>query len=66
LREQIKTLEYNTAELSGRLTNMSAATDNAEEMLEVLTRQINRARQAEVTRELLDVVSGADALQSQS
>jgi F-type H+-transporting ATPase subunit gamma len=44
---------------------MSAATDNAQEMLQQLGRQINRARQAEVTRQLLDVVSGADALQSQ-
>ena len=68
LRAQVhnRLLESAAAEHSARLTAMSAATDNAEEMLEVLTRQINRARQAEVTRELLDVVSGADALQSQS
>ncbi len=53
------------SEHSARLMAMSAATDNAQEMLTQLTRQINRARQAQVTRELLDVVSGADALQVQ-
>lgn len=53
------------SEHSARLMAMSAATDNAQEMLQQLGRQINRARQAEVTRQLLDVVSGADALQSQ-
>lgn len=53
------------SEHSARLMAMSAATDNAQEMLQQLGRLINRARQAEVTRQLLDVVSGADALQSQ-
>lgn len=53
------------SEHSARLMAMSAATDNAQDMLQQLGRQINRARQAEVTRQLLDVVSGADALQSQ-
>jgi F-type H+-transporting ATPase subunit gamma len=53
------------SEHSARLMAMTAATDNAQEMLQQLSRQINRARQAEVTRQLLDVVSGADALQSQ-
>ena len=53
------------SEHASRLLAMTAATDNAQDMLKQLTRQINRARQAEVTRQLLDVVSGADALQSQ-
>ncbi|MGC9317365.1 MAG: ATP synthase F1 subunit gamma [Armatimonadota bacterium] len=53
------------SEHSARLMAMTAATDNAEEMLEDLTRDINRARQSEITRELLDVVGGADALQRQ-
>ena len=53
------------SEHSARLMAMSAATENAQEMLTQLTRHINRARQAQVTRELLDVVSGADALQVQ-
>lgn len=68
VRAQIHHLLVETAasEHSARLTAMTAATDNAEEMIEGLTRQINRARQAQITRELLDVVSGADALQSQA
>ena len=50
------------SEHSARLMAMTAATDNADDMIEQLTRRINRARQQEITRELLDVVSGADAL----
>ncbi|MEA3400196.1 MAG: ATP synthase F1 subunit gamma [Armatimonadota bacterium] len=53
------------SEHSARLMAMTAATDNAEEMLEDLTRDINRARQSEITRELLDVVGGAVALERQ-
>ncbi len=52
------------AEYSARLMAMIVATDNAQDMIKQLTRHVNRARQAQVTRELLDVVSGADALQS--
>lgn len=55
-------LDGAASEHSARLMAMTAATDNADDMIEQLTRQINRARQQEVTRELLDVVSGADAL----
>ncbi len=55
-------LEGAASEHSARLMAMTAATDNADDMMEQFTRQINRARQQEVTRELLDVVSGADAL----
>ncbi|HCA48311.1 MAG TPA: ATP synthase F1 subunit gamma [Armatimonadetes bacterium] len=50
------------AEHSARLLAMSAATDNAEEMIGDLTRFINRARQASITNELLDIAAGADAL----
>jgi len=56
-----------TTQASGqaaRMTAMSAATDNADEMITDLTRSINRARQEEITAELLDVVTGARALQS--
>ena len=56
-----------TTQASGqaaRMTAMSAATDNADEMITGLTRSINRARQEEITAELLDVVTGARALQS--
>ncbi len=49
---------------AARITAMSAATDNAEDMIVELTRHLNRARQEEITAELLDVVSGARALQA--
>jgi len=41
---------------------MGAATQNAEEMMERLTRLRNRARQASITREMLEIVTGAEAL----
>jgi F-type H+-transporting ATPase subunit gamma len=50
------------SEHSARLMAMTAATDNAEEMIDDLTRLINRARQADITEELLDIAAGADAL----
>lgn len=50
------------SEHSARLMAMTAATDNAEEMIGDLTREINRARQADITDELLDIAAGADAL----
>ena len=56
-----------TTQASGqaaRMTAMSAATDNADEMITSLTRNINRARQEHITAALLDVVTGARALQS--
>ncbi len=45
-----------------RMTAMKAATEAAEEMIQDLTRQYNRARQTAITLELLDIVGGADAL----
>jgi F-type H+-transporting ATPase subunit gamma len=50
------------SEHSARLMAMTAATENAEEMIGDLTRGINRARQANITRDLLDIAAGADAL----
>jgi len=50
------------SEHSARLMAMTAATENAEEMIGDLTRLINRARQAAITNELLDIAAGADAL----
>jgi F-type H+-transporting ATPase subunit gamma len=41
---------------------MKAATDNAEELIEDLTRTYNQARQAEITTEIMEVVGGAEAL----
>ena len=58
-------LDSIASEHSARLMAMTAATDNADDMIEDLTRLINRARQQDITREMLDVVSGADALAQQ-
>ena len=41
---------------------MKAATDNAGDLLETLTRQANNARQAEITQEISEIVGGANAL----
>ena len=41
---------------------MSSATDNAGKMISTLTLNLNRARQAAITKEILEVVSGAEAL----
>ena len=41
---------------------MKAATDAAGDMIKLITRQYNRARQTAITMELLDIVGGADAL----
>jgi F-type H+-transporting ATPase subunit gamma len=59
-------LESNAAELGARMTAMENATRNAEEMIEVLQLQYNKARQAAITKELLEVVSGAEALSQAS
>ena len=50
------------AEHAARMTAMSAATDNAAELRQHLVRDLNRARQAGITGELLEIVAGADAL----
>ena len=42
---------------------MTAATENAEEMLDYLTLSYNRSRQAAITREISEIVGGANALQ---
>ncbi len=55
-------LESQAAELSARLMAMDAATKNAGEMIITLTRTYNRIRQAGITKEILEVVSGAEAL----
>lgn len=56
-------LESAASEQGARRTAMKAATDNAEEMITTLTRFYNRARQAQITKEIVEVVSGADALE---
>ena len=54
-------LESQAAELAARMTAMDAATNNAKEMIESLTLYMNRVRQAAITREIIEIVSGAAA-----
>jgi F-type H+-transporting ATPase subunit gamma len=54
-------LESQAAELAARMTAMDAATNNAAEMIDNLTLYMNRVRQAAITREIIEVVSGAAA-----
>ncbi|MBW8483281.1 F0F1 ATP synthase subunit gamma [Actinomadura parmotrematis] len=55
-------LESAAAEWAARRTAMMAATDNAHDLVDRLTREANEARQAEITNELSEIVAGADAL----
>ncbi|MFQ5669285.1 MAG: ATP synthase F1 subunit gamma [Acidobacteriota bacterium] len=55
-------LESNAAENGARMAAMDAATKNAGELIERLVLQMNRIRQAAITKEIIEVVSGADAL----
>jgi F-type H+-transporting ATPase subunit gamma len=56
-------LESEASEQGARMTAMDAATRNANEMIESLTLKINRLRQASITTEIIEIVSGANALQ---
>lgn len=56
-------LENATAEQSSRMTAMENASKNAGEMIEKLTLQYNRARQTRITTELIEIISGAAALE---
>jgi F-type H+-transporting ATPase subunit gamma len=55
-------LEAVASEHAARMTAMDAATTNAAEMIDRLTLDMNRARQAAITKELLEIVAGAEAL----
>jgi len=57
-------LESNAAEQGARMTAMDQATDNASEILKELKLTYNRTRQAAITKELNEIVSGADALKA--
>lgn len=57
-------LESNAAEQGARMVAMDSATTNAEEMLGELKLRYNRARQDAITKELIEITSGADALES--
>ncbi|MBP0014908.1 MAG: F0F1 ATP synthase subunit gamma [Roseofilum sp. SBFL] len=54
--------ESAASELAARMTAMSSASDNASQMINTLTLSYNKARQAAITQELLEVVGGAEAL----
>jgi len=55
-------LESTASELGARMTAMRNASENAAEVIEDLTLEMNRARQAEITQEIMEVVAGAEAL----
>ncbi len=55
-------LESNAAEQGAQMTAMDNATENAKELIRELTLKFNNARQASITKELLEIVSGAEAL----
>jgi F-type H+-transporting ATPase subunit gamma len=55
-------LESTASEHGARMTAMRNASDNASELISDLTLQMNRARQAEITQEILEVVAGAEGL----
>jgi F-type H+-transporting ATPase subunit gamma len=55
-------LENQAGEHGARMTAMDSATKNTEELIDTLTLQMNKARQAAITAELVDIVTGAEAL----
>ncbi|MFY0626537.1 MAG: ATP synthase F1 subunit gamma [Reichenbachiella sp.] len=59
-------LESNASENGARMTAMGQATDNAGEMLKALKLTYNRTRQAAITKEILEIVGGAEALAAQN
>jgi len=56
-------LESQAAEYAARMTAMESATNNADDLIESLRLKLNRARQAGITKEIIEVVSGAQALE---
>jgi F-type H+-transporting ATPase subunit gamma len=57
-------LESAASEHGARMTAMDSASKNASEMISKLTLQYNRARQASITKELLEIISGSESLKS--
>ncbi|MFH1018531.1 MAG: ATP synthase F1 subunit gamma [Pseudomonadota bacterium] len=55
-------LNSQASEFGARMTAMDSATRNAEEMIDLLTLTMNRARQTAITKELMEIVGGAEAL----
>lgn len=66
LRTQVfrAVLESNAAEHGARMVAMDSATENAEELLRTLKLSYNKARQASITKEILEIAAGADALEA--
>ncbi|MGA7838535.1 MAG: ATP synthase F1 subunit gamma [Ignavibacteriaceae bacterium] len=58
-------LESNAAELGAKMTAMDNATTNAKELIRTLRIKFNKERQAAITKEILEIVSGANALQEE-
>ena len=58
------TLESTASEFGARMTAMENATNNARDMISALTLEYNKARQASITKDLLDIVGGAEALKN--
>ena len=59
-------LEASASEHAARRRAMKAATENAEELIVKLAREMNRARQESITTEIMEIVSGAEALNADS
>jgi F-type H+-transporting ATPase subunit gamma len=59
-------LESAASENAARRRAMKAATENAEDLIKVLTRQANQARQSEITTEIMEIVGGAEALSTRA
>jgi F-type H+-transporting ATPase subunit gamma len=55
-------IESMTSEYAARMVSMRNATDNADEMIKALTLTYNKARQASITKELIDIIGGVEAL----
>lgn len=55
-------LESSASEQAARMTAMDSATKNAKELIDKLTLQVNRLRQAAITKELMEITSGAESL----
>ena len=55
-------LESAASELASRQKAMKSATDNAQQLINSLTTEINQARQAQITQEITEIVGGASAL----
>merc|ERR1719178_555626 len=59
----LRTLQESVAsELAARMSAMQSATDNAKELQNNLEQEMNRARQAKITQELMEIIAGADAI----